>query len=132
LFIDSLNKKSSHVETALYIPVPFINKLFGSYKRGVKGCNFSLYKSALFEINGFDMRYELPCVGEDTDPEFRLKLLGYEVFLPKFRLIQFHLHHKKLSREGNTENIKILTETISNKTVKAPLGISQLGLLNQG
>lgn len=126
LIFDSLLKKSSHVESAIYIPLTSINKLFGNNKRGVKGCNFSLHKRGIIEINGFDMRYELPCVGEDTDIEYRLKLLGYEVFLPKFRLVQYHLYHEPLSRTRILENNIIFSETIKNKTIKAVLGINQL------
>ncbi|HCX98961.1 MAG TPA: hypothetical protein DG754_02365 [Bacteroidales bacterium] len=126
LLLDSFIKKSRYVESALFIPISFINKLFGNYKRGVKGCNFSLYKSGLLAVNGFDMRYKLPCVGEDTDIEYRLKLLNYEVFLPKFRLIQYHLYHKLQSRDGVETNKVILAETIKNKKIKAALGINQL------
>ncbi|WP_062122121.1 glycosyltransferase [Geofilum rubicundum] len=126
LIIDSLIKKSRHVESAIYIPITAINKRFGNYKRGVKGCNFSVHKHGLLNINGFDMRYELPCVGEDTDIEYRLKLLGYEVFLPKFRLVQYHLFHKPLSRIRLKENNNIFSETIKNRTIKAPLGIGQI------
>ncbi len=126
LFLDSLLKKTRHVESAIFIPLTSINKRFGSSSRGVKGCNFSLHKQGLLEINGFDMRYELPCVGEDTDIEYRLKLLGYEVFLPKFRLLQYHLYHKPLSRTRVLENNLIFSETIKNKTIKAHPGIDQL------
>ncbi len=126
LFFDSVIKKSRHVESALYIPITSINKRFGSFNRGVKGCNFSVHKQGLLEINGFDMQYELPCVGEDTDIEYRLKLLGYEVFLPKFRLVQYHLFHKPLSRVRIMENNIIFSETIKNKLIIAKQGISQL------
>jgi glycosyltransferase involved in cell wall biosynthesis len=123
LLFDSLRKKSRHVESAIYIPITSINKKFGNRKRGVKGCNFSAHKQGLLDINGFDMRYELPCVGEDTDIEYRLKLLGYDVFLPKFRLVQYHLYHKKLSRGGEKENNKIFFDTMKNGTMKAIYGI---------
>ncbi|MDD2197403.1 MAG: glycosyltransferase [Bacteroidales bacterium] len=126
LLIDSFIKKSRHVESAFFIRLPFINKMFGNYKRGVKGCNFSLHKSGLLAVNGFDMRYKLPCVGEDTDIEYRLKLLNYEVFLPKFRLIQYHLYHMLQSRDGVETNKVILLETIKHKRIKATLGINQL------
>jgi len=72
------------------------------------------------------MRYKLPCVGEDTDIEYRLKLLNYEVFLPKFRLIQYHLYHMLQSRDGVETNKVILLETIKYKRIKAALGINQL------
>ncbi|MCA1745451.1 MAG: glycosyltransferase [Bacteroidales bacterium] len=131
LLFDSLRKKSRHVESAIYIPITSINKKFGNRKRGVKGCNFSVHKKGLLEINGFDMRYELPCVGEDTDIEYRLKLLGYDVFLPKFRLVQYHLYHKPLSRIRVKENDLIFSDTIKNKTIKANSGLNQLSKNNR-
>jgi hypothetical protein len=30
---------------------------------GLLGCNFSLYKKDLLDINGFDERYEAPSIG---------------------------------------------------------------------
>jgi glycosyltransferase involved in cell wall biosynthesis len=126
MLFDSLKKQSRHVESALYIPITSINKQFGNYNRGVKGCNFSVHKQGLVAINGFDMQYELPCVGEDTDIEYRLKLLNYEVFLPKFRLVQYHLFHKPLSRIRISINNNIFSETIKNKIIIAKLGINQL------
>lgn len=126
ILADSLRKKTRHAESGLYLPIPRINRWFGSTTRGVKGCNFSLFKKGLLAVNGFDMRYELPCVGEDTDIEYRLKLLGYEVFLPKFRIIQYHLYHEPLSRNLIKTNQLIFEDTIKSQRSRTKLGMNEI------
>ena len=93
--------------------------------RRVKGCNMSLHKKALLLINGFDERYIHPTVGEDDDIECRLKNAGFKVKNLKYLAIQYHLHHKLLSREMNDENKKIITNALNQKTVSTPFGLNQ-------
>ncbi len=126
ILIDSITGNSSHIEKGIHLPVKKISNLLGNYNKGVLGSNFSLPKQALENINGFDMRYEQPCVGEDTDIEYRLKFAGYEVFSPRFRIIQYHFIHKRLTRLEIVKNMKIFNETIANKVIKTPCGLAQM------
>ena len=72
--------------------------------RGLLGCNFSLYKQDLIAVNGFDERYEQPSVGEDSDVEFRLGLMGIRVKSMNYMAVQYHLFHPPSARpEGNLE-----------------------------
>lgn len=57
------------------------------------GSNFSIYKKWLFEINGFDETFETPGIGEDTDLERRLKMMGLKLKWITHRAIQLHLWH---------------------------------------
>ncbi|MBK6267183.1 glycosyltransferase [Marivirga sp. S37H4] len=126
LLMESFGGKARYVEKAIYLPFESINKALGSTKKGVLGCNFSVHKDGLYAINGFDMRYEMPCVGEDVDPEYRLKLLGYDVFTPKFRLIQYHLFHLRQSRDGEKINFEIFNETRKHQISRCDVGLDQL------
>ena len=85
----------------------------------------SLHKKALLLINGFDERYIHPTVGEDDDIECRLKNAGFKVKNLKYLAIQYHLHHKLLSREMNDKNKKIITNALNQKTVSTPFGLNQ-------
>lgn len=123
LWGDSLKKETKHVEKSIRLP-RFIYKLLPSKSKGIVGCNFSVNKQDLLEINGFDMRYEAPEAGEDTDIEHRLRWKGKKIKYLKYQAIQFHLYHKRLQRES--ENLKILARVIESKNPVTPLGINEL------
>jgi len=80
---------SRHLECAIHLPFCISRK-----KSGLLGCNFSVLKKRLVEINGFDEDFLRPLFGEDTDIERRLSLLGLEMKCTKFRTIQYHFHHE--------------------------------------
>ncbi|PWD99424.1 glycosyltransferase [Marinilabilia rubra] len=126
LIWDSITGKTRDIEKGIRVPIKFINKKFGKFNRGILGANFSLYKSALIEINGFDMRYEKPFVGEDTDLEYRLRLTGKKVFSPRFRAVQYHFIHNRQNRISETENLEILKKTKETQQAFTPLGIDEL------
>jgi len=126
LLWDSLNGKTRDVEKGIRIPVKTINKKLGKFNRGILGANFSLYKNALLEVNGFDMRYEKPFVGEDTDLEYRLRLTGKKVFSPRFRVVQYHFIHDRQNRISETENLEILKNTKDKKEFFTSFGINEL------
>jgi GT2 family glycosyltransferase len=74
-------------------------RLLHSLRRGspfsLLGCNFSIHKSDLRSINGFDESYEHRGGGEDTDICYRLKLAGFKMKSVRYLAIQFHLGHEK-------------------------------------
>ncbi len=61
----------------------------------IVGCNFSCYKKALIDINGFNEEYEAPGIGEDSDIEWRLIRAGYAIKNVKFLTPIFHLWHPR-------------------------------------
>ena len=89
--------RSSNLEDAVRIPNRFIRRVLHRNKARILGCNFSVERRLLEEINGFDEEYTAPGVGEDTDIAFRLGLVGATFVtltsselasnVPSFRLI---------------------------------------------
>jgi glycosyltransferase involved in cell wall biosynthesis len=126
LLWDSLIGKTRDVEKGIRIPLKPLNIKLGKFNRGILGANFSLYKEALWDVNGFDMRYEKPFVGEDTDLEYRLRLSGKKVFSPRFRVVQFHFIHERQNRVSETENLEILRSTREKQESFTPLGLREL------
>ncbi|MBN1182991.1 MAG: glycosyltransferase [Bacteroidales bacterium] len=116
-------KKGSHVENAFYIKNRQIRKKINNKRKGILGCNFSLYKKDLLAVNGFDERYKAPAVGEDSDLRFRLELNGTQIIPVKHLAIQYHLFHPQLKR--GKENLIIFEETQKNKITYTPYGINK-------
>lgn len=98
IIIDGIVGKSFDVEKGFYFNSEIFRRYFNKKKRGVLGCNFSLYKNDMLRINGFDERYEAPSIGEDSDIEFRLDLTGVEIKSLNNVAVQYHLYHKLLPR----------------------------------
>ncbi len=125
LLKDAVTGKSKDVEKGIYVNSGFVNKLFASVTKGILGCNFSISKKDLLELNGFDERYRYPGVGEDTEIRRRIQFKGMEIFSPKFCMLQYHLWHPRLSREHEPENFVLLDETLKNKYIATPYGINK-------
>lgn len=113
----------SHLENAVFFNSKHIRKKINLKDKGVLGSNFSLHKSDIMEINGFDERYTKPAVGEDTDIEYRLRNAGKKVKSVKHLAIQYHLFHNKLERDK--ANMEYLNQVIKNKTTFTPYGINK-------
>ena len=99
-FIDSLSgdEGSKHVEEGLR----FETRIFGKGDDvHILGCNFSIEKVLLEKINGFDENYEGPGLGEDSDVEFRLRLINAKFKSVRNKAIQYHLYHPK-TKEAET------------------------------
>lgn len=58
------------------------------------GCNFSIHKSDILRVNGFDEDYETRGGGEDTDISMRLRAVGLSMRSVRYRAVQFHLGHE--------------------------------------
>jgi glycosyltransferase involved in cell wall biosynthesis len=124
VFVDSVFGGSRDAEKGIHLRSKLINQRLGSFNKGLLGCNFSLYKQELLAINGFDERYRHPSVGEDTEIEYRLRLNGCAIFRPKFCLVQYHLWHKRLSREQESNNLKLYAETKEKGYAATPYGMN--------
>lgn len=81
----------------------FLYRLFNRKPRGLVGCNFSVYKKDLIAVNGFDMSYHKPGIGEDSDIDFRLSGMGVTPVPMCHRGVQYHLYHKLLKRANENE-----------------------------
>lgn len=71
----STKRKVTHLERGLRMP-RFISSLFPKKHWGIVGCNFSVAKTDLLAINGFDERHNFPWGSEDSDLQRRLQLNG--------------------------------------------------------
>ncbi len=77
-------------DAGLYIPfMPFVKKV------SIWGCNWSINKSILYEVGGFDEQYTKPGIGEDVDITHRMLQKGITIYQIKHRVIQYHLWHKE-------------------------------------
>ena len=72
-------------------------------------------------LNGFDERYLAPTVGEDTELEWRAGMAGIKIKSVRNLAIQYHLYHRKLSREN--DNWVIFEDTKSKGYFRTPYGI---------
>jgi len=115
--------KSVDVEKGLFLRNRFLLNLLNRKKRGLLGCNFSLFKDDLFKINGFDERYESPSIGEDSDVQFRLELSGVKIKSVNHSAVQYHLFH--YIQERSPTNLQLFEEIKQQKVAFTPFGISK-------
>jgi glycosyltransferase involved in cell wall biosynthesis len=123
LIIDGLWGKSNYVERGFYIKNKFLRHVLNKKKRGILGCNFSIHKKDMLAINGFDERYELPSIGEDSDVQYRLELLKVEVVSLGNIAVQYHLYHKL--QERPLKNLELFAEIKKSAIFYTPFGINQ-------
>jgi len=107
---DTIFGDTKHFEKGLSLNNPLVknNVRRENTNKQILGCNFSIFKSTLLALNGFDERYLGPCVGEDIDIDVRLLNMGGTVKLLRYCAIQYHIYHPLLSRKSVEENEKIL------------------------
>ncbi len=94
LLTDGLFGSSVDVEKGIYFKSRTLRNIFNKKKRGLLGSNFSIHKSDMLSINGFDERYTAPSIGEDSDIQYRLELNGLKIGSLNNMAIQYHLYHK--------------------------------------
>ncbi len=92
--------------------------------RGILGCNFSCYKSAMYEINGFDEDYEKPGRGEDTDIDWRFRKIGYSFVSVRNRAIVYHLDHPRAA--NNAQNRELFDQKFAAGLVQCKRGLELL------
>ncbi len=123
LITDGLFGDSIDVEKGFYFRNKLILKYFNRKNRGILGCNFSVFKEDIIKVNGFDERYENPSIGEDTDLQFRLELLGVKIKSINHAAVQYHLYHKLLERLE--KNLRMFDKVKQQKIAFTPFGISK-------
>ncbi len=121
LIADGLFGQTRYVEKGIYLKNNFLRSLVNKKKRGLLGCNFSINKEDILSINGFDERYQLPSIGEDSDIQFRLELNGIKIQSLCNIAVQYHLYHKL--QERPQENLDLFEEVKKNKIAFTPFGI---------
>jgi len=81
---------SKQIKHAIYYPTRKPNQ---TNSKGIWGCNWSIDKELLCQVNGFDEDYTLAGIGEDVDIEWRLRKNGVPIYYAKHRPIVYHLYH---------------------------------------
>ena len=105
----------------------FLSKLFsktGRSLKGIKGCNFSLFREDIIHVNGFDNDF-IGWGREDSEFVIRLFNAGIKRKNLKFTAVAFHLHHPEHERSALPENDRRLTKSIEEKTVRCENGIDR-------
>ncbi|MBD1558504.1 glycosyltransferase [Vibrio sp. S9_S30] len=117
-------EKGRNIEKGFRILNPTLRRMIIPKDKGLVGCNFSLFKDDLLKINGFDMRYEAPGVGEDSDLDYRWLLAGFKKNSLFYKATQLHCYHPILER--SSKNDDIYNAMKSQNSPKAQLGIQEL------
>ena len=120
---DFLLGKLFQFKNGLYFKNKILRQFFNRKEKGLLGANFSLYKSDLLAINGFDERYNKPTFGEDSDIEFRLKLSGVQIKTVLNIAVAYHCKHKLLPRPE--ESKKIYEEVVKQGKAYTAYGIEK-------
>jgi hypothetical protein len=123
LLLDGLMARSSNLEDAIRIPNPFIRRVLHRNKARILGCNFSVERGLLEEINGFNEEYRAPGVGEDTDIAFRLGLAGAAFVTLRYLAILYHLYHPPTS--VGAENLMIYDRVVRSGNPVCSRGLRQ-------
>jgi len=86
---------SEHLQRTIRVSLPIFRRLLGMNRvDDMKGCNYSVSKRILEEVNGFDEDYE-GYGREDTDMELRLQNCGLKIKSLKGLALQFHVWHPR-------------------------------------
>src|SRR4030066_126824 len=96
---------------------------FNKKKRGLLGCNLSIHKADIKKINGFDERYQAPSIGEDSDIQFRLELLGIKIKTLNNIAIQYHLYHELQKRPE--KNLELFAQVRKSAQHFTPYGLNK-------
>jgi hypothetical protein len=125
IVFDGIFGKSIDVEKGFYIKNQLGRKIVNRKKRGLLGCNFSAYKEDLLDVNGFDERYELPSIGEDSDIQYRLELVDKAIVSLNNIAVQYHLYHKPQERPHT--NLELFEQVKQSRQAFTPYGIYRGG-----
>ena len=104
----SLNKGKNefnfNIEEGIIIKNRSVRNIVTNQDEHILGCNFSIPKELLIKINGFNENYEGPGLGEDSDIEFRLRLINAKFISVRNLAVQYHMYHPKtIEEEKNME-----------------------------
>jgi GT2 family glycosyltransferase len=114
-----LQGKAKRVEHGFVAPV-----FYESSHAALIGCNFSLCKSDLQTLNGFNEEFE-GWGGEDSELDLRLQFMGARIRNLRNKVIEYHLIHEH--REVDRRQVEaVLARTRAEELVGARRGLSQI------
>lgn len=106
--IPLISDNAKNIESGIYSTI--LRRLTQNREIRLLGCNFSCNKQDLIKINGFNEDYLAPGIGEDSDIDWRLTILGVKIKNVKFSAIQYHLYHPR-AYSTSQENVNIFNKT---------------------
>ena len=121
LFTEGIENRKN----ALYSP--FLSRLFLKKRhspKGIKTCNFSLFRKDILAVNGFDNCF----IGWGReDSEFVVRLLNYGVIRKniKFAAIAYHLYHPENPRQSLPQNDRRLQKSMDENMIRCNNGIER-------
>ncbi len=117
--------KKTYMEDMIRIRNPFLRRLLlKDRRRYLLGCNYSVWKSDLVKVNGFDERFVYPGMGEDTDLEERLARIGIFCISKKHLVTIFHVYHVHFDTDYKPNRI-LFEENNFKKVIYTPFGINK-------
>ena len=119
--IDGLKGDTTYLETGIRIKNKLLRKFLFRNSIAMLGSNFSVHKKDMVTINGFDETYDEPGLGEDTDVEFRLSLIGVIGKSLRNLALQFHVHHPP--PKWSLKSIKRLDAVKAAKNPRCMIGL---------
>jgi glycosyltransferase involved in cell wall biosynthesis len=106
--VDALLGRGGHWDEGLLLKNRTLHSWVNYKEPTLLGCNFSLERSLLEEINGFNEDF-VGYGGEDTELECRLRLARARFAWVRHLAIQYHLYHP--SRAGSQANVAVIERT---------------------
>jgi GT2 family glycosyltransferase len=114
-----LQGKAKRIEHGFVSPI-----FYESTHAALIGCNFSLHKSDLQSLNGFNEEFE-GWGGEDTELDLRLHFMGAKIRNLRNKVIEYHLTHEH--REVDAHQVEaVLQRTRAEKSARARQGLAQI------
>lgn len=126
LLLDSFKKDepSYHIEESFIIKNKLLREIYKFKSNHLSGCNYSLPKSLIEKINGFDENYIGPGIGEDSDIEHRLRQIGVKFKSVRNLAVVYHLHHPKTT--PSPKNITYFHSVILSNEYYCKNGLKQI------
>ncbi len=123
MLLDALMGRTRHLEEALPISNPKLCAWFHRAMPKLFGCNYSLDRSLIEEVNGFNEDFT-DYWGEDTELEYRLRLSGARFKWVRHHAIQYHLYHPQRSK--TEKSCALLEHARNSDTVACRNGLVKL------
>lgn len=114
-----LRGKARRIEHGFVSPI-----LYQSWSTELLGSNFSIARSEITELNGFNEEFE-GWGGEDTELYVRLLQKKLKIRNLRNKVIQYHLSHRRREYDHSII-IKKIERTKAEKTIRARIGLAEI------
>lgn len=124
MYFQLMKDNTRHYEEGISFNNFFYKLKYRNKSSSIIGCNFGVNREDILAVNGFDENYLWPSVGEDTDLEYRLNLIGCKMKPVRNQANVFHLYHRNsYSQENNTFAMQYFETIKKQNLAKASNGL---------